>query len=188
MQAVGAVSVVLVSDPLRGPAVETLERHFPVCRPFKTHYVIDRRAGLPTPSKHHRDKIRRGERRATARLVSLRDPVWRGHWGCLYAGLIAHRGITGLQVFSAASFDALARLPENQVLAFAAESPAGEVLAMQLWIRHGDCAYRPERTKCAESTVKQTKQERVDGTSSPGSRGLTIRGRRRGGGAVSGNS
>jgi hypothetical protein len=74
-------------------------------------------------------------------LVSLHDPVWRGHWGRLYAGLVAHRGITGLQVFSAESFDALARLPESQLLAFAAESPAGEVLAMQLWIRHGDCAY-----------------------------------------------
>ena len=137
----GAVSVVLVADPLAGPDAATLSRHFTLCRPFKTHHVIDRRLGPATPSKHHRDRIRRGERQATTRLVSLREPVWADRWRNLYAGLVARKGITGLQAFSQESFDSLAALPADQLVAFAAEASDGSVLAMQLWIRHASRAY-----------------------------------------------
>jgi hypothetical protein len=137
----GAVSVVLVADPLTGHDPAALVRHFPLCRPFKTHHVIDRSAGGADPSKHHRDRIRRGARHAKARLVSLADPAWQQKWQELYAGLVAKRGITGLQAFPNPCFDTLAQLPGDQLLAFAAESSDGTVLAMQLWVRHGDCAY-----------------------------------------------
>ena len=136
----GAVSIVLVADPLAGPRAATLARDFPICRPFKTHWLIDRDVGAPTPSKHHRDRIRRGQRHATARRVSLQDPAWQARWGQLYAGLAARRGITGVQDFPPAAFAALARLDGDQLVAIAAEGN-GDVLAMQLWMRHGDRAY-----------------------------------------------
>jgi hypothetical protein len=141
LRAMGAVSLVMVADPVCGPDASVLSPHFPLCRPFKTHHVIDRRLGPVLPSKHHRDRIRRGARHATTALVSLRDSAWQAHWCSLYAGLIEKRRITGLQAFPAASFEQLAHLPRENLLAFAARAPDGEVLAMQLWIRHGDCAY-----------------------------------------------
>jgi hypothetical protein len=141
LRAMGAVSVVLVADPIGGPDASLLSPHFPLCRPFKTHHVIDRRLGPVLPSKHHRDRIRRGARHVSTRPVSLRDPVWQAHWCSLYAGLVEKRRITGLQAFPAESFNRLATLPPEQLLAFAAQAPDGAVLAMQLWIRHGDCAY-----------------------------------------------
>ncbi len=137
----GTVSVVLVADPLAGPPAAALSRHFPLCRPFKTHHLIDRGVGPATPSKHHRDRIRRGARHATARRVSLRSPVWQAHWRGLYAGLVARKGITGLQAFPEESLDRLAGLPEDRCVAFAAEAPDGSVPAMQLWIRDGARAY-----------------------------------------------
>lgn len=141
LRAMGAVSIVMVADPIGGPDSSLLSPHFPLCRPFKTHHVIDRRSGRALPSKHHRDRIRRGARHVTTTLVSLRDPAWQAHWCSLYAGLIGKRHITGLQAFPAASFHQLADLPSEHLLAFAAQAADGAVLAMQLWIRQGDRAY-----------------------------------------------
>ena len=42
LRAMGVVSVVLVADPICGPRQAVLSHHFPICRPFKTHHVIDR--------------------------------------------------------------------------------------------------------------------------------------------------
>lgn len=137
----GAVSVVLVADPLSGPAPEQLARQFPFCTPFKTHYVIDRQAGPALPSKHHADRIRRGERRAAARVVPLADRAWQQTWCRLYAELSAKRRITGLQAFSPDSFRGLAALPAATLVAFAAEGADGAILGMQLWIRNCDRAY-----------------------------------------------
>jgi hypothetical protein len=137
----GAVSVVFVTDSLQDLDIAALKQHFGLCSPFKTHYLIDRRKGGPVVSKHHRNEIRRGQKRSTARLVSLADPVWRAHWIKLYAGLVERRGITGLQAFPAATFERLAALPESQLVCFASVSPSDDVLAMQIWLRDGDYAY-----------------------------------------------
>lgn len=137
----GAVSVVFVADPIGGPPQEMLVDTFEVCRNFKTHYVMDRALGSEVLSKHHRDRIRRGERRAHARCVDLRDPIWRQHWIRLYDELVRKKGITGLQAFCTDAFDRLCELSGSTLIAFAAESEAGEVLAMQLWICDGVRAY-----------------------------------------------
>ena len=137
----GAVSAVLVADPVAGPDAAALARYFPLCRRFKTHYLVDRRVGPAAPSKHHRDRIRRGQRHTAVRAVTLRDPAWRGHWATLYASLITRKGITGVQAFPPAAFDQLASLPGDQLTSFAAEAPDGAILAMQLWVRHGSIAY-----------------------------------------------
>ena len=140
LRAAGVLSIVMVIDPFCGISDTKLARHFSICRRFKTHYILER-SGSAMPSKHHRERIRRGERHVKARLVSLTDPLWQGHWRRLYGELIAYRGITGLQAFPPETFIRLAKLASNELLAFAAETSDGEVLAMQLWIRHGDCAY-----------------------------------------------
>ncbi len=139
LRAARAVSVALVADPLAGPAPHVLARHFGLCRPYKTHHLIER-CGQVDFSKHHRDRIRRGERHATARLVSLRDPVWRAHWGRLHAGLVARHGVTGVQAFPPEAFDQLAAL-QDQLLVVAVVDRAGAPLAMQIWVRQGDIAY-----------------------------------------------
>ena len=129
----GAVSVVLVADPLHGPDPAALKRAFPVCRPFKTHWLVDRRAGSAEPSKHHQDRMRRGGRHATGLRVSLRDAAWRAEWGRLYGGLVARRCITGMQAFTPAAFEALTDVGDDQLLAVAATN-GSEVLAMQIWV------------------------------------------------------
>ena len=137
----GAVSVVFVADPVGGPPSDALADVFDVCRDFKTHYIMDRALGSSVFSKHHADRIRRGERRAHARRVDLSDPVWRRHWTRLYGELVQRKGITGLQAFCSITFDRLCELSGNTLIAFAAESEQGEVLAMQLWICDGVHAY-----------------------------------------------
>ncbi|WP_426955164.1 GNAT family N-acetyltransferase [Muricoccus radiodurans] len=135
-----AVSVVLVADPLAGPDAQTLAAQFPLCRAFKTHQLVNRAAPVVF-SAHHRERVRRGGRRARVEQVVLREPRWRAAWEVLYAGLVARHGITGAAAFPPAAFAALAGLPEGALRSFAALSPDGEVLAMQLWVRHGDAAY-----------------------------------------------
>ena len=55
----GLTSVVMVVDPLCSPPTHDLEQSFSICRPFKTHQIIDRARGPYSPSKHHRYEIRR---------------------------------------------------------------------------------------------------------------------------------
>ncbi len=141
LRSAGAVSVVLAADPLAGPDLVTLAQEFPLCRPFKTHYLADRDAGPIILSKHHRDRVRRGERHTTALVVPFEERKWQAVWCGLYAELIARRGLTGLHAFPAAAFEVLAALPRENLVAFAAETPNGEVTGMQLWLRCGERAY-----------------------------------------------
>lgn len=136
----GAVSVVLVADPLTGPPVANLARHFPLAVPFKTHHLMDRAAGPIPFSPHHREFVRRGERRTRVARVCLAEPRWLEAWTTLYAALVARRGITGPAAFPPASAAALARLPDDALATFAALSPDGAILAMQHWIRHDGVA------------------------------------------------
>jgi hypothetical protein len=123
----GLVSAVLVPDPLLCPA-PGLARAFEVCRPFKTHYLIDPARGPFAPSKHHADRIRRGVRRCEVRRGPL--AAWLGDWRELYAGLVARRGITGAAAFSPAYFQMLAEEPSvTAFAAFVGEACAG----MTLW-------------------------------------------------------
>jgi hypothetical protein len=123
----GLVSAVMVPDPLLCPA-EALAPHFDVCRPFKTHFLIDPARGPCAPSKHHRYEIRRGQRRCRIERVALAD--WLEVWSELYAELSARRDIAGAAAFSPAYFRMLAGLPE--LTAFAALVD-GACAGMGLW-------------------------------------------------------
>jgi hypothetical protein len=122
------VSAVLVPDPLLAPPIESLERTFDVCRPFKTHFLIDRERSDFAPTKHHRDRIRRGLRRCVVERSSLAEHLEA--WLTLYAGLVERREIGGAADFAPDYFDYLAGLPE--LAAFVAHA-GGEVVGMTLW-------------------------------------------------------
>ena len=135
LRAAGAVSVVLVLDPLVAPSPARLGAGFERARPFKRHFIIDRRQGAPSFTSHHRYEIRRAERRCEVREVRLSDRL--AEWTSLYGDLIERHGITGVQRFSPDYFAALARLPGLVSYAAFIED---RLVAMSLWLRHDERA------------------------------------------------
>jgi hypothetical protein len=136
LRAQGLVSVVLVPDPLASPERSQLAGAFGLCRPFKTHYLVNRAAGAYAPSKHHRAEIRRAERRCRVELVRLADHL--PAWSQLYHGLVARHAITGVAAFSEAYFAALSRDP--CMIALAAYV-GHEISAMTIWFEHAGVGY-----------------------------------------------
>lgn len=132
----GLVSVVLVPDPLASPDEGRLAVAFSLCRPFKTHYLVDPARGPFEPIKHHRDRIRRAGRRCRVETVGLADhlPVWTE----LYGGLVERRAISGAAAFGEAYFAALAREPRMVALAAYVED---RIAAMTIWFEHAGVAY-----------------------------------------------
>ncbi len=128
LAAAGLVSMVLVPDPLMGPSQDQAAQHFVVCRPFKTHYLVDPKAGTYGPTKHHRDRIRRGHRRCRIEIVALRNHL--PQWSDLYAGLVERRDISGVTAFSSAYFEVLAG--DRTLVTFAAWMD-NSLVGMNLW-------------------------------------------------------
>lgn len=133
------VSLALVTDPLGDWTPQLLGECFPdVCKPFKTHYLVD----LPTLensqlSSHHRRNARKGLKQVE---VELCDPpqAWVEAWSQLYDVLIARHEIEGIAAFSRASFEQQLRVPGARL--YRAEA-GGEVVGMVLWYVQGDDAY-----------------------------------------------
>jgi hypothetical protein len=130
----GLVSVVLVPDPLAAPPPAVLAGAFEICRPFKTHLLVDRAKGY-VPSKHHRDEIRRAARRCRVEVVSLAERMTE--WRTLYADLVARRAISGAASFPDPYFPVLAETPAFTALAAYVE---GEVAGMTIWFEHAGVA------------------------------------------------
>lgn len=130
----GLVSVVLVPDPLLTPDNGRLAAAFEVCRPFKTHLLVDRARAF-APSKHHRDEIRRGIRRCVVETVSLARELET--WRALYNRLVARHEIVGVANFPDHYFEVLAGM--KSITAFAAHV-GGEIAAMSLWVEHAGVA------------------------------------------------
>lgn len=133
----GAVSLVMVPDPLFSPDPSRLQAIFDHFRPFKPHYLVDPGVTGFAPTRHHRERIRRGLRRCMVDEVRLCD--WMDLWEQLYRDLQARRGFAGPAAFSAAYVSMLAVQPE--IRAFLARTPDGEGLGMTLWFAHGGVAY-----------------------------------------------
>jgi hypothetical protein len=142
LQAEGLISVVLVPDPLVRPPLETLSRHFAHLVKFKTHLLID---GPYAPSRHHRERIRRGYRRCAV----TQGPLISGleDWKRLYAGLVAKRGITGMADFRAPYFDRLAAIPGLSAFTAFVE---GQIVGMTLWFARDGVVYN-HLTACDET-------------------------------------
>ena len=132
----GLLSVVVVPDPLASPEESQLAAAFGLCRPFKTHHLIDRAAGAYAPSKHHRAEIRRAERRCRVELVRLADHL--PAWTQLYDGLVERHAITGVATFSEAYFTVLSREPRMTALA---AYVGNEISAMTIWFEHAGVGY-----------------------------------------------
>jgi hypothetical protein len=127
---------VLVPDPLASPEARRLAAVFDLCRPFKTHHLIDRQAGPYAPSKHHRMEIRRAQRRCRVEHVRLAQHL--PAWIQLYDGLVARHAIGGVAAFSEGYFAALSREPRMTVLA---AYVGDEIGAMTIWFEHAGVAY-----------------------------------------------
>jgi hypothetical protein len=120
---------------MNAPPPAALGAAFELCRPFKTHYVADRRAGGDWPSKHHRYKIRKAQRAVQVGRVELARV--EADWTRLYAGLSARRGIDGAADFAPAYFRMLA--DDASFEAFAARRD-GRIVAMAIWFAHDGVA------------------------------------------------
>ena len=132
----GLISVALVPDPIAGPSAESLSAVFDRVRPFKQHLTIDPAVGPYAPSRHHAERIRRGHRRCRVERGALRP--WLADWSRLYAGLVAHRGVTGMADFPEPYFEALA--DEPALVAFAA-MVEDRIVGMTLWFAHAGVVY-----------------------------------------------
>ncbi len=131
-----AISFVGVIDPHFSPPVHELAATFPICRPFKTHFVMDRKCGPPRWSKHHRYEIRKADRNCSIRSTSLAQ-VLDISWS-LYAEFAARLKISGPANFSRPFFENLSN--QDPFLVFVAEAECG-VIGFSLWFRHEDIAY-----------------------------------------------
>jgi hypothetical protein len=130
------VSVSLVPDPITGPGRQNLASAFPICRPFKTHYVIDRASESVRLPRTHLRWIRKALRECDIRIVPFSASL--GDWIRLYGFAIERHAISGLQKFSPEYFNALAQLPGlSAIAAFAGR----EIVAMALWVQNAEVVY-----------------------------------------------
>ncbi len=132
----GAVSLVLVPDPLTAPPPAVLQAAFTICRAFKTHYVLDRSIPGEHVNKHHRYEIKKSRRFCTVEIVSLKDNI--DTWNTIYGELIKKHGITGYSKFSPEYFRALAEMGGLTTLLARVD---GQPVAMSLWLQGGGIAY-----------------------------------------------
>lgn len=131
----GLVSVALVPDPVMGPSAKELEA-FSVCRPFKTHYLIDRNIEAARVPQTHRRWMRKASRLCEITRVKLRENL--PEWLKLYNLIVARHNVQDIQRFSPSYFRALAQM--SGVDAFAAKVD-GRIVAMALWVRSPEVTY-----------------------------------------------
>ena len=135
LRGAGLVSAVLVPDPLFAPGADALAAAFPICRAFKTHYLLSRAAGPYAPSKHHRYEIRRAHGRCAIERVRLGDHL--SDWSRLYAGLTERHEIKGPATFSDAYFAMLAADATFETFAARVD---GDIAAMAIWFDYAGVA------------------------------------------------
>ncbi|MEO5719018.1 MAG: GNAT family N-acetyltransferase [Chthoniobacterales bacterium] len=136
LRAAGLVSVALVPDPLTSPSPEILAGAFEVCRPFKTHFLIDREVGPVQFTKNHRWSVRKGSQHCSFEEIDLRQHLEL--WQQLYQHTVARHGVTGIQDFTPSYFQELAEMPAVTALAARYQ---GRIVAIILWVRSGEIVY-----------------------------------------------
>jgi hypothetical protein len=131
----GVVSVVLVTDPLWQPALDSLKTAFSVCQPLKVSYIIDREKAIYF-HKTHRRRIRKAHQQCQIQIVPLGD--YLEEWFRLYQGLVRRKEIAAARDFSRSYFQNLARM---EALTAVAAFVRSKLVAMSLWIRHSETVY-----------------------------------------------
>lgn len=99
------VSITLVTDPFADVPCEALKDIFPVCFPFKEHYITD----FSQPLEVSVTKKTRKHARRALRDISVehcQTPLnYLDEWTLLYNELIKRHDITGLRAFKKQSFE-----------------------------------------------------------------------------------
>jgi hypothetical protein len=135
LRSMGLVSIVAVPDPLASPSADHLTRHFTLCRPYKTHYGIDRTRPIRLPHGH-RSRLNKSNRLCHITVGGLAERIDR--WCTLYQALIARYHLCGISAFSSKFFHKIAALTDFTV--FSAWH-LGEIVAMSIWAQGCDVAY-----------------------------------------------
>lgn len=135
LAAAGAVSLVLVADPLAAEAPRALQAACPdLARPFKEHFVVDLGGERPFGDTHHRRQVRRFAR--VGEVAAAADPAAHlDAWCRLYDELIARHDVRGVARFSRRAFARQLALPGALLLRALV---GGEPVGMQLWFRDDD--------------------------------------------------
>ncbi|MFT3733884.1 MAG: hypothetical protein QM776_02460 [Rhodocyclaceae bacterium] len=130
LQRAGFVSVTLVIDDFHHPGQKALHEHFDLVRPFKSHYIADFRRGEPcTPSRHHRNEIRRSLRQVRTAPFTLGERM--EEWLALYAQLGERHALSSLHRFPRTHFEMLAT--SDQFVSIGAFNTRDELLAAHIW-------------------------------------------------------
>lgn len=110
----GAVSAVLVADPVHCPPVEVLDATFSVRRPFKTHYLVDRRAGPVNFARRHRREIAKAQEVYDVRVFDLARHA--AATAELHTVQLARHGVAATADEVRAQIAALAALPGTRAV------------------------------------------------------------------------
>lgn len=134
LSARGLVSLVFVTDPF----VDDLDwtGGLDIARNYKAHHVIDQAEGPVHFTKHHRQEVRRAQRRCEARPIKLRDHL--GQWRQLYDYLVDRRQMGPTHLFSDRYFHSLC--DDGGFVSFAA-FVEDRMVSCHIWVRHGSHAY-----------------------------------------------
>ena len=131
LRRLGFVSVVLVLDDYHRPVITRLENAFDLVQPFKTHYVVDREVGEPTPSRHHLYEIKRAFSFLKVEVFALRDHFEQ--WLALYRNLTLRHRLSGTHDFPRSHHEFLAVMSGvTAVGAFV----NGVLVAAHIWVEY----------------------------------------------------
>lgn len=128
-QADGHVACTLVLDPLFAAGCGEMQYLFDMWRPFKTHFLYDRRIGARHMSKHHRYYVRQAGKSVDVREIRLMDHLEA--WNKLYDTLVARHDIGENARFCSKAFETLSAL--DGVVAFGGFKD-GELVACHIWV------------------------------------------------------
>jgi len=132
----GLVSIVGVPDPLSSPPLDDLAHHFALCRPYKTHYCVDRRRPPRQLPANHKRKLRKSMGSLHITVGELGEQL--DCWCDLYSSLIARHRIRGIAAFSRRFFEKIA---DHTAFTTIVAWHLGEIVSMALWARGGNAAY-----------------------------------------------
>lgn len=135
LQNSGAVSVTFVTDALQ-PDTDWFSEYFDFARPYKLHYLVDRRIDTPSFSSHHRYEVKQALTRCQIKTIDLAD--YLDEWIDLYDVLVRRHELTGTHAFSRAYFEQLAQFPELITIGAFVEDT---LVSCHLWLVSGQSAY-----------------------------------------------
>lgn len=125
----GLVSVVLVLDDVHRPSLESLQQHFTLVRPFKTHYLYRPDGDEPHYDAHHRYELKQALKHL--RTGPLDWPRDFSAWVRLYSMLISRRNLSGVHDFPETHHRFLSE--SENIVGIGAWNDKDELVSAHLW-------------------------------------------------------